>query len=757
MDPRDIDNLNAVLEHDASVSEAIKTQVKEFDKRVRTTGMLLLGIDARISSFPRWSTGKNTLDATSIEYGSLGIRLEHWFTWIVPELLDAVDSVLLSCREITAAIAEAVPADQFWRWKDSWSNSLRSSIYAATLANFLRNRSLLSLSDVSTLLGVQEEWKDRFAIATEDYLHGLIIMSRYAVNSVTMGNYDEPMKISAFVKEIFAGFTMLNLKNDALRRRFDSLKYDLKKIEEDDALPTHGFEDVRKVYRKLGAGLNEIRDISEKDVKAIDDVLERLDVLINLSKQSGSSAPEIQKRNKRPRPPSPSATPVSSGSSSVPASANRVSITLPARSSVGPSGRDNKMRRDAQTRQQLPLQQNRKVVFYQPAGEVIGGEKPIMTESPWILAVVTRSPGGDKSRFDYEVQDPEPQDDGKPGLHSLQNASRCLASAAGYQRAHWGSVTPVILEGIRQWLHCHCAVSRHKLFLQGNGDSISEADAKSCGRQGGWFYSLIIPATKLAQDKEKDKKVIYKLQFADDNNQEHLVSAEWVVDWPGDRPIKPITMTSYPSRNIWSTLSFSPTFYNPHDYLQWTYISETSVHPSPSSKVMSLTRHFINDLRPFFRVLDDPFKPASFVRAHAFFEDRSPLSRPLLRRPPIEIAQSGDSYVVQAELPGVKKENLEVRIGDAGRSLTIEGKVYITTPENGSDSPPSKDTKQDDVTTEVSTEVRETSTAVSTFTRTVFLEQPVDGSNVSAKLQDGILKIQLKRAHDQDSVLVKVD
>lgn len=65
-----------------------------------------------------------------------------------------------------------------------------------------------------------------------------------------MGNFEEPIRISTFVKDVFAGFSMvdhhfagklhsmtatqLNLKNDTLRRRYDSLKYDLKKIEEGD-------------------------------------------------------------------------------------------------------------------------------------------------------------------------------------------------------------------------------------------------------------------------------------------------------------------------------------------------------------------------------------------------------------------------------------------------------------------------------------------------------------------------------------------
>ena len=31
------------------------------------------------------------------------------------------------------------------------------------------------------------------------------------------------------------------------------------------------------------------------------------------------------------------------------------------------------------------------------------------------------------------------------------------------------------------------------------------------------------------------------------------------------------------------------------------------------------------------------------------------------------------TYVLEAEIPGIKKENVNLRIGDGGRSLTIEG------------------------------------------------------------------------------------
>ena len=60
----------------------------------------------------------------------------------------------------------------------------------------------------------------------------LLFQSRFAVNSVTAADYGRSFRIAAFVAELDAGFRLLNLKNDSLRKKFDGLKYDLKKIEE---------------------------------------------------------------------------------------------------------------------------------------------------------------------------------------------------------------------------------------------------------------------------------------------------------------------------------------------------------------------------------------------------------------------------------------------------------------------------------------------------------------------------------------------
>jgi predicted translin family RNA/ssDNA-binding protein len=78
--------------------------------------------------------------------------------------------------------------------------------------------------------------RDAFHITIEEYLQSLITLieelARLAINSVTLGDYQRPLQISQFVKDLHAGFQILNLKNDSLRRRSDSIKYNVKKIED---------------------------------------------------------------------------------------------------------------------------------------------------------------------------------------------------------------------------------------------------------------------------------------------------------------------------------------------------------------------------------------------------------------------------------------------------------------------------------------------------------------------------------------------
>jgi len=85
-------------------------------------------------------------------------------------------------------------------------------------------------------VGADDDAVAGFHIDIEDYLHGLLQLAselcRLSVNSVTSCDYDRPIRISRFLTELDSGFRCLNLKNDSLRKRYDALKYDVKRAEE---------------------------------------------------------------------------------------------------------------------------------------------------------------------------------------------------------------------------------------------------------------------------------------------------------------------------------------------------------------------------------------------------------------------------------------------------------------------------------------------------------------------------------------------
>ncbi|KAI9742309.1 MAG: hypothetical protein M1818_004209 [Claussenomyces sp. TS43310] len=134
------------------------------------------------------------------------------------------------------------------RYNGLWTRDVQNVIFAILLCRWLgglavNGRSaepgqLLTIEEVGEILAVPVNLKDRdaFHISIEEYLQALITLieelARLAINSVTLGDYQRPLQISQFVKDLHAGFQILNLKNDSLRRRSDSIKYSVKKIED---------------------------------------------------------------------------------------------------------------------------------------------------------------------------------------------------------------------------------------------------------------------------------------------------------------------------------------------------------------------------------------------------------------------------------------------------------------------------------------------------------------------------------------------
>ncbi|XP_054710079.1 translin-like [Uloborus diversus] len=133
-------------------------------------------------------------------------------------------------------LKEIIPVDQFHRYHDHWRFVTQRLIFSASFIVYLESGKLLEREEGAEFLGVSANPNDAFHIELDDFLLGLLLLAdeltRLSLNSATYGDYTRPVQISEFVSEMNVGFRLLNLKNDSLRKKFDGLKYNLKKVEE---------------------------------------------------------------------------------------------------------------------------------------------------------------------------------------------------------------------------------------------------------------------------------------------------------------------------------------------------------------------------------------------------------------------------------------------------------------------------------------------------------------------------------------------
>ncbi|KAJ1939795.1 Translin-1, partial [Linderina pennispora] len=156
------------------------------------------------------------------------------------QVTDSVKEQFATIHTNIEAIAKQVRPVTFYRYHDMWSMAVQNACAMVIFAVYLEESRLATAADIQSYLGyrvnVTNEDVTEFVITLEEYLHGIISLfselSRLAVNSVIVNDVQRPQEISQFASELYAGFQLLNLKNDSLRRRFDSIKYDIKKIEE---------------------------------------------------------------------------------------------------------------------------------------------------------------------------------------------------------------------------------------------------------------------------------------------------------------------------------------------------------------------------------------------------------------------------------------------------------------------------------------------------------------------------------------------
>lgn len=202
--------LQSSLESDQMLRERIRQEVKLLEQ----TSRLIQSILGRIHQ-PSQQTDSSNLQRMLKEVREL------FREQLQPQLI---------------RLADLVPRGQYYRYQELWYRTLQQVCFQSALWIYLAEGRLMQPEDVPIWLGLPLNQSDVAHVPIEDFLHGLVSLSgelsRWAVTSVIAGEWDRPVSIAAFLEDLFRGFQLLNLRNDLLRKRFDGMKYDLKKVEE---------------------------------------------------------------------------------------------------------------------------------------------------------------------------------------------------------------------------------------------------------------------------------------------------------------------------------------------------------------------------------------------------------------------------------------------------------------------------------------------------------------------------------------------
>ena len=95
--------------------------------------------------------------------------------------------------------------------------------------------------------------------------------------------------------------------------------------------------------------------------------------------------------------------------------------------------------------------------------------------------------------------------------------------------------------------------------------------------------------------------------------------------------------------------------------------------------------------------------------------------------PAVDILESKDSYLIRAELPGIRNEDLKTEVNDA--ILTVSGERKFDEPADG-------------------VEYHRVERVAGKFSRSFYLPQTVKHDDIKATYRDGILEVQVPKADE---------
>ncbi|XP_011077332.1 translin-like [Sesamum indicum] len=153
----------------------------------------------------------------------------------VTEVLEKAKGQIGVLKELYGKLAEITweCPGHYYRYHGDWRGKTQNVVWLLAFMHWLETESLLLHAEAEEKLGLKPL---EFGLDIEDYLIGICFMSndlpRYVVNQVTAGNYDCPRKVLKFLTDVNAAFRMLNLRNDFLHKKFDGMRFDLRRVEE---------------------------------------------------------------------------------------------------------------------------------------------------------------------------------------------------------------------------------------------------------------------------------------------------------------------------------------------------------------------------------------------------------------------------------------------------------------------------------------------------------------------------------------------
>lgn len=138
---------------------------------------------------------------------------------------------LMETGALLIAIEKACSDNLFYKYCDLWQSQRQTLSQVCVMVQFLDTGCLATVADVHAMCGGVE-----FRLPLEDFLVGVCFATsdfvRFSMNRVIKQDFDMVKQCAVFSTHVFEAFRQLNLRNDFLRKRYDGMKYDVKRLEE---------------------------------------------------------------------------------------------------------------------------------------------------------------------------------------------------------------------------------------------------------------------------------------------------------------------------------------------------------------------------------------------------------------------------------------------------------------------------------------------------------------------------------------------